>query len=175
MLFRPMFECGNGICWGSAPIRWTSLIVDVAFFYLFWLVIFYVVRMVMRKIIEVTSRKTKINMLLFVLAVFSAIATTYERVEVFNKTELNNLSCGWPMRYLSSGYTENPFDPPYPWTNRCGDLLTREWGDPLDVQWIFFISNIIFFYFLWLIIFYGGKEVIGKLRAKDGLFNNNSV
>jgi len=120
-------------------------------------------------------RKKYYSSIFIALAFFSAIATTYERVEVFNKAELNNLSCGWPMRYLSSGFSENPLDPPYPWKEKCASLIFSEWGNALDIQWVFFISNVAFFYLLWFVIFYGGRKAIRKIRTKDESFKNNSV
>lgn len=48
-LFQPTMVCDNDICWGPAPIQWTSLIIDMVFFYLLWLIIFYGGRKIMRK------------------------------------------------------------------------------------------------------------------------------
>lgn len=174
-LFQPTMVCDNDICWGPAPIQWTSLIIDMVFFYLFWLAIFCVVRMVMRKIIGVASRKTKINIVLLALAVFSTLSTVYAKVESSNQVEMDNLSCGWPMRYLSSGDpVGGPTPMSFPWTERCIGALGSEWGSPIDMQWTFLISDIIFFYLLWLIIFYGGRKIMRKMRQQDKLLAKNN-
>lgn len=69
--------------------------------------------------------KKKIKIIfIFALAIFLTIATTYKKVEVLNKTELNNLSCGWPIQYLSSGYETSRLDPPYPWKTNCVGLVS---------------------------------------------------
>lgn len=177
MIFQPTMVCNNDICWGPAPIQWSSLIVDMVFFYLCWLVIFCVAQMVMRKIIKMSSRKTKINMVLFALAVFSTLATVYAKVDFFSQAELDNISCGWPMRYLSSPDIDGGPSPEwFPWTTGCIDALSNEWGSPLDMQWTFFIINIIFFYLLWLMIYYGGRKIMRKMRQQDKLLakNNNT-
>lgn len=176
-LFQPTMVCDNDICWGPAPIQWTSLIIDMVFFYLFWLVIFCVVQISMRQIIKMSSRKTKINMVLFALAVFSTVATVYAKVNFFSQAELDNISCGWPMRYLSNpDIAGGPTPMSFPWTTGCIDALSNEWGSPLDMQWTLFIFNITFFYLLWLVIFYGGRKIMRKMRQDDKLIakNNNT-
>jgi hypothetical protein len=102
---------------------------------------------------KITSNKNNLSVFILILAAVSTMATVYMRVEVLDKAELNNLSCGWPMQYLSSGYPESRLDPPYPWTASCVDLLSGEWGDSVKVQWPNLILNIGFFYLLWMVLF----------------------
>lgn len=102
------------------------------------------------------KKKIKI-ILVLVLAVFLTIATTYKKVEVFDKSELNNLSCGWPSQYISSGYEISRRDPPYPWKASCVGLISIEWGDPVDINWKYFVFDIAFFYLLILGLYYYWK------------------
>ena len=108
------------------------------------------------------KKRTKI-ILVFILAVFLTISTLFKKVEVFNKTELNNLSCGWPIHYLSSGYETSRLDPPYPWKTNCG---SGEWGDPVDICWGCFVFDISFFYLLILVSYYSGNIIMKRMRGK---------
>jgi len=111
---------------------------------------------------KIISKKITFKVFLFVLAIFSVVASAYMNIEVLNKMELNNLSCGWPMQYLSSGYYESKLDPPYPWTANCMSLVSGEWGDPVSIQWINLIVNVIFFYLFLSVLFYGGRIIAKK-------------
>lgn len=106
---------------------------------------------------KITSNKIKLGVFVLLLAVVSTVATAYMRVAVLDKAALNNLSCGWPIQYLSSGYPESRLDPPYPWTASCADLLGGEWGDAIKVQWLNLIINVGFFYLLWAVLFSAGR------------------
>lgn len=106
------------------------------------------------------SKRTKI-ILIFILAVFLTISTAFKRVEVFNKSELNNLSCGWPIQYISSGFEVSRYDPPYPWKTNC---INGGWGDPVDICWGCFIFDVIFFYLFILALSYGGNIIAKKIR-----------
>jgi len=108
------------------------------------------------------KKRTKI-IFVFVLAVFLAISTIFKKVEVFNKSELNNLSCGWPIQYISSGYETSRYDPPYPWKTNCGN---GEWGDPVDICWECFFFDIVFFYLLILILSCSGNIIVKRIRRK---------
>lgn len=98
------------------------------------------------------SKKVIISVL--VLAIILTIATAYKKVEVLNKSELNNLSCGWPIQYISSGFETSRRDPPYPWKANCVD---GEWGDPVDIDWKYFVFDVAFFYLLVLVLYYYWK------------------
>ena len=111
------------------------------------------------------KKRTK-TILIFLLAIFLTIATVYKRVEVFNKSELNNLSCGWPSRYISSGFEENKYDPPYPWKANCVGLVGGEWGDPIDINWKYFIFDVAFFYLIILVLYYYWKPDHKKIQVK---------
>ena len=109
------------------------------------------------------SKKVIINVLLLVLAIFLTISTAYKKVEVLNKSELNNLSCGWPIQYISSGFEVSRRDPPYPWKANC---VEGEWGDPVDICWGCFIFDISFFYLLILVSYYSGNIIMKRMRGK---------
>ena len=109
----------------------------------------------------------KINIAALSLAIFVTIATVYQKVELFNQTELDNLSCGWPMQYLSSSYSESRWDPPYPWTNSCVHFVGGLWGNSVDVQWTYFIYDIAIFYLLLAILVYSSRVEARKLRKKQ--------
>jgi len=115
---------------------------------------------------KTTFKKNQINLLLCVLAVSFTIATTYKRVEVFDKTEINNLSCGWPIQYLSSGYVDSVLNPPYPWAANCVDLLGHGYGDLLDARWAYFIFDTVFFYLLLSVILYVGRMTAKIIQKK---------
>lgn len=108
------------------------------------------------------KKRMKIVIIL-VLAIFLTIATAFKRVEVFNKSELNNLSCGWPSQYISSGFEESRRDPPYPWKMNC---ISGSWGDPVDINWQYFILDAVFFYLLILALFRGGGLIAKKYREE---------
>lgn len=158
--------CIDGECGNPAYAQWTSLVIDTAFLFLFWLVFFYCLRMLVIIFNKNTSKRNQINTSLLILALFFTMATVYQKVELFNKTELNNLSRGWPMQYLSSGYSESRWDPPYPWTNSCMHFVGGLWGDPVDVQWLYFIFDIAISYLLLLVLFYGSHMVVRKIRKE---------
>ncbi|MFA7169350.1 MAG: hypothetical protein WC178_00680 [Candidatus Paceibacterota bacterium] len=99
-------------------------------------------------------------------AIFFTIATAYKRVEVFDKTEIDNLSCGWPMRYISSGYVDSALNPPYPWMASCADLLGHGYGDFFDLRWVYFIFDAVFFYSFLFVILNVGRMTIKKHRRK---------
>lgn len=116
--------------------------------------------------------KRIIIVLLFILAIFLVVATTYKEVEVFNKSELNNLSCGWPLQYVSSSFEVSRKDPPYPWRASCAGLINGEWGDPVDIRWGYFIFDVAFFYLLILASYYSSNIIVKKmLKRKQGHSN----
>jgi len=85
------------------------------------------------------------------------VATTYKEVGVFSKSDLNNLSCGWPFQYVSSGFEVSRKDPPYPWRASCAGIVNGEWGDSIDIHWGYFIFDVAFFYLLILAVYYYWK------------------
>ena len=104
--------------------------------------------------------------LILVLAIFLTISTAYKKVEVLNKSELNNLSCGWPIQYISSGFETSRYDPPYPWKANCIGLVVGGWGDPIDICWVRFIFDVAFFYLLILALFHSGNIIAKKIRRE---------
>ena len=109
------------------------------------------------------SKKVTINILFLVLAVFLTISTAFKKIEVFNQSELNNLSCGWPLHYISSSFEESRYNPPFPWKTNC---VEGEWGDPVDVYWGLFIFDIAFFYLLIMVLYYYWKPNRKKIQVK---------
>lgn len=97
------------------------------------------------------SKKVIINVLFLVFAIFLTIATAYKKVEVFSQPELNNLSCGWPLQYISSGFEESRYNPPFPWKANC---VEGEWGDPVDINWGYFVFDVAFFYLFIMVVDY---------------------
>lgn len=113
------------------------------------------------------SKKNQINLSILVLAILSAVSTVYQEVELFSQTEVNNLSCGWPMRYFFNAFPESRWGSPYyPSTRGCIDFIYGEWGDPINVQWVYFILDIVFFYLLLSVLFNGGRIVIRRMQRK---------
>jgi hypothetical protein len=71
-----------------------------------------------------------------------------QKVEVFNKNDLRNLSCGWPLTFAVNDQSNR--DPPFPWNIYC---LSGEFGDTIEIHWPQFIIDALIFYalivFLW--------------------------
>jgi hypothetical protein len=88
--------------------------------------------------------------IIFIALAFIAvwIIVANQKVEVFNKEDLRTLSCGWPFKFAVSDLSYR--DPPFPWKMSC---LSGEWGDPIEIHWPQFITDILVFYalivFLW--------------------------
>lgn len=115
---------------------------------------------------KITSKEVILNVCLVVLAVFFTWTTTFYKVEVFNKTELNNLACGWPMQYLSSGYSESVLDSPYPWTDSCADLLGHDFHDSYNMEWAKLTFNIVFYYLLLSESLHVSRKLTRKIEQK---------
>jgi len=116
------------------------------------------------------SKKVIASILVF--AIFLTVATAYKKVEVLNKTELNNLSCGRPIQYISSGYETSRYDPPYPWRTNCIGLAGGGWGDPVDIYWGGFVFDIVFFYLLILAAYYSSNIIAKRIQRKKQDQNN---
>ena len=114
------------------------------------------------------KKRIKIIFIILILAIFLTISTAYKRVEVLNKSELNNLSCGWPIQYISNGFEVNRKDPPYPWKTNC---VEGEWGDPVDINWRYFVFDVVFFYLLILVLFYIHQIITRKGRGRNKTIN----
>ncbi len=65
-------------------------------------------------------KKIFIQIFLLVLAFLVTLATTYPKVEVTNRSDLENLSCGWPLKFVV--HDDSLYDPPMPWKVPCGFL-----------------------------------------------------
>ncbi|MCK5023642.1 MAG: hypothetical protein KAS04_05690 [Candidatus Aenigmarchaeota archaeon] len=106
-------------------------------------------------------KKVIINVLLFVLAIFFTISTTFGGVKVFKKSDLDAISCGWPLSFITQN--QNWRDPPYPWTvPRFASPLES----PTKFYWERFVVDIVFFYLLILISYYGGNIIVKRMQRK---------
>ena len=90
--------------------------------------------------------------IVLVLAGFFTIATTFSIVEVFKKSDLYSISCGWPLSFIvqDQGWR----DPPYPWRVPC-TIISLE--SPTEFYWERFIFDVAFFYLLILVVYYYWK------------------
>jgi len=99
--------------------------------------------------------------LIFVFAIFITTLTTFGGVEVFKKSDLYAVSCGWPSSFIvqDQGWR----DPPYPWTVPC-------FASPLESStkfyWERFIFDVAFFYLLTLALFHGSSLIAKKYREE---------
>ena len=97
-------------------------------------------------------KKLLLHSFFLVLASLITISTAFKSVEVLNKSNLNHLSCGWPIQYANNGFGESRWDPPYPWTIRC---INGGWGDPIRIYWPQFVIDVAFFYTVIVLLSFG--------------------
>ena len=95
-------------------------------------------------------KKFLLHTLFLVLACIMTLSTAFRDVEVFSKADLSAVSCGWPLQFIVQD--QSRYDPPYPWTVRCGLPFSLE--DPIRFfHWPQFIIDVLAFYafivFLW--------------------------
>ncbi|MBU2578651.1 hypothetical protein KKA09_00840 [Patescibacteria group bacterium] len=115
------------------------------------------------------------KLLLHIFFVFLAVVAVWiiagQNVEVFNKDDLRNLSCGWPLKFAVNDQSWR--DPPFPWKISC---LSGEWDYSFIkfFRWPQFIIDVIVFYaliiFFWNCVVNLLKRQIsyGKLCGKWG-------
>lgn len=106
-------------------------------------------------------KKIIINILLFALAGFIVTSTALKSVEVFVHSDLNAISCGWPLNFITQD--QGWRDPPYPWKVPC---LASPLENPTKFYWPQFIINVVFFYLLVLVLFYGGSLIAKKIQRR---------
>lgn len=83
------------------------------------------------------------NVFLIVLAIFLTISTMYKKVEVFSHADLNVVSCGWPLNFVTQD--QGWRDPPYPWKAPC---FASPLENPTKFYWQYFILDAAFFYLI---------------------------
>lgn len=88
------------------------------------------------------------NILIFIFAIFITISTTFGGVEVFKKSDLYAISCGWPSSFIvqDQGWR----DPPYPWKVPC---FASPLESPIKFYWERFVFDVAFFYLLILAVY----------------------
>jgi len=100
---------------------------------------------------------------IFILAVFFTMAIiTFRGVEVFKKSDLNAVSCGWPLNFITQDQSWR--DPPYPWTVPC---FASPLESPTKLYWGYFIFDVAFFYLLMLAAYYYWKPDRGKNTKEE--------
>ncbi len=92
---------------------------------------------------------THISLLIASVFIVYIIAIT-QNVTVFNKEELRMISCGSPLEFIIDDQSWR--DPPYPWTTSCG---VGEFGDPVVIDWLALLGNVIIYYILLNLLFNG--------------------
>lgn len=100
----------------------------------------------------IMSKKFLLNILFLALACTATLLTGFRDVKVFSKTDLSEVSCGWPLQFIVQDQSRK--DPPYPWTVRCGLPFSLE--DPIRFfYWPQFIIDILAFYAFIIFLWYG--------------------
>ena len=114
------------------------------------------------------SKKNIINILFFVFAIFLAASTMFKSVEVFSHSDLNAISCGWPLNFIvqDQGWR----DPPYPWKVPC---LASPLESSTKFNWQYFILDTVFFYLILLAIYYGKNLIIKKKQRIVPIYIGN--
>lgn len=102
--------------------------------------------------------KITFNVSLLILAIFLTVSTTFKKVEVFSHSDLNAVSCGWPLRFVTQD--QGWRDPPYPWKVSC---FASPLENPTKFNWQYFILNATFFYLL-ILAFLRGRDLIVKKK-----------
>jgi len=64
-----------------------------------------------------------------------------EKVFVIEESDLQAVSCGWPLIFLVSDQSWR--NPPLPWQTSC---FAGEWGDRPVIEWSSLIINVLIFY-----------------------------
>lgn len=98
------------------------------------------------------------------LGIFLAIAilivlviTVFQKIEVFEHSDLNAVSCGWPMKFVVQD--ESWRDPPFPWKVPCGF-----YGEDTTAFHVpQFILDVGFFYVL-LVLIWEGCGIVKKKK-----------
>lgn len=97
--------------------------------------------------------KIFIHFFFILISFFVVIVSTYPKVEIAKHSELENLSCGWPLKFVV--HDDSLYDPPMPWKATCGFLRAYDQGITKEFYWQYFIFDAVFYYLLILLVFYG--------------------
>lgn len=103
------------------------------------------------------SKKIIINLFFLTIAIFIAASTTVKKVEVFSHSDLNNVSCGWPLNFIAQD--QGWRDPSYPWKVPC---FASPLENPTKFYWQYFILDAAFFYLLILAMYHGKNLIVRK-------------
>lgn len=102
-----------------------------------------------------------LHTLFLVLACIAVYLTTWKLIEIRVHSDLNALTCGWPLKFIMNDQSWR--DPPLPWKMGC---LSSIWGDPIKFYWQEFIIDITLFYafitLLWSVGSVVKKKVVGE-------------
>lgn len=113
-------------------------------------------------------KKIFIQIFLLVLAFLATVLSTYPKVEVAKHSDLENLSCGWPLKFVV--HDDSLLDPPMPWKAYCGFLRGRfDQGTTKEFNWQYFILDMAFFYLIILVLFHAGRLVVKTYKDHDGI------
>ena len=69
------------------------------------------------------------------------VLTTLKSIEVLNKTDIENISCGWPLTFIEQN--QGRLDPPFPWKVNC-QFFSLEF--PTQYNWINFGLDMVFYF-----------------------------
>lgn len=106
-------------------------------------------------------KKLSIQILLIIFSFLVALSTTYTKVEVTKHSDLENLSCGWPIKFVV--HDDSLLDPPMPWKAPCGFLRGHYGqGSTKEFNWQYFILDAAFFYLILSAVFYGWNFIRKK-------------
>ncbi|MDP3057161.1 MAG: hypothetical protein Q8N37_01390 [bacterium] len=110
-------------------------------------------------------KKIFVQVFFIALSFIVALVSTYPKVEVTKHSDLKNLSCGWPLKFVV--HDDSLLDPPMPWKVSCGFLRgPYGQGSTKEFNWQYFILDAAFFYLLILALYHGKDLVIKKKQEK---------
>lgn len=105
------------------------------------------------------QKKIFIQVFFILLSFLATIVSTYPKVEITKHSDLEHLSCGWPLKFIVND--DSLYDPPMPWKATCGFLRgPYGQGSTKEFNWQYFIIDTAFFYVILLAIYYGKNLII---------------
>jgi hypothetical protein len=104
------------------------------------------------------KKQTIVYSLLLLTAIILVIGIpVFEKIEVYQHSDLNAVSCGWPMKFIVQDQSWR--DPPFPWKVPCG--FVGEHTTSFNV--LVFLIDGAFFYAL-LIILWGSYVSLNRQK-----------
>ncbi len=89
------------------------------------------------------------------------LLTMFQKVEVTKHSDLNAISCGWPLKFVV--HDDSLLDPPMPWEAPCGFLRGYYGqGSTKAFYWQYFIFDTAFFYLVLLVLLRGRNLIREK-------------